>query len=342
MLGISVYFKDFEMDYLEGAARQGAKIVFTSLHIPEDNINDIKKNLSSLIKKCKELNLLLVPDISPRTFEKLDLKSNDIEGLKQLGFNAIRLDFGFDSPQKIAELQNDFIVMLNASTVDKTYLIECESTGVNLQKLILTHNFYPHKNTGLDEITFLEKNQTFVNMGMRIQAFVCGDDLKRYPLYEGLPTLEKHRGLNPYVAAVELIKKYHISEIIIGDSKAKLETLRYINDYMEKGIITIKAFLENGYEYLFDEEISIRKDSGKLIRLIKPRVPNITTYHTLARGKGAITIDNKLYGRYSGEISIVKEDLESDSRVNVIGYIHPEYIPLLSYIDDSISIKFVK
>ena len=37
MLGISVYFQDLNLKYLEEAKKCGAKYVFTSLHIPEEN-----------------------------------------------------------------------------------------------------------------------------------------------------------------------------------------------------------------------------------------------------------------------------------------------------------------
>ena len=46
------------------------------------------------------------------------------------------------------------------------------------------------------------------------------------------------------------------------------------------------------------------------------------------RLRGTITIDNELYGRYSGEIQMIRSDLKADSRVNVIGRI-PENAWLL-------------
>ena len=37
------------------------------------------------------------------------------------------------------------------------------------------------------------------------------------------------------------------------------------------------------------------------------------------RRRGSITVDNKLYGRYSGELMLMREDLKADDRVNVTG-----------------------
>jgi len=44
--------------------------------------------------------------------------------------------------------------------------------------------------------------------------------------------------------------------------------------------------------------------------------------------KGSITIDNENYGRYTGEIQIIRSDLKADDRVNVIGHV-PENARLL-------------
>lgn len=342
MLGVSLYFKDLDFNYLDEVSKHGVKFIFTSVHIPEDDKDDIDSKLQAFLDHCQKLGMFIVPDISPITFEKLGLAVNDFEGLKNKGFKAIRLDFGFEDPIEIAKFQEKFIVMLNASVVTKEDLLNYEKAGMNLSEVVLTHNFYPHKNTGLEEDYFIEKNSDFVSMGLRIQAFVCGDDLKRYPLYEGLPTLEKHRGLNPFVAAVELMNKFKITEIMIGDSKAKIETIKYIHDYMEHKIIHIKAFLEEPYEYMYDQCYSIRPDSGKLIRLAVERNADVKQYHALNRPIGAITMDNQHYGRYSGEVSLVNVDLDCDARVNVIGYIHPEFIPLLEFIDKEVQVKFVK
>ena len=46
------------------------------------------------------------------------------------------------------------------------------------------------------------------------------------------------------------------------------------------------------------------------------------------RSMGAITIDNENYGRYTGEIQIIRSYLKADDRVNVIGHI-PESAWLL-------------
>ena len=77
MLGISVYFQDLDLDYLEKAKECGAEYVFTSLHIPEEDYSDLEEKLPLFLKTCHNLGLKVVPDVSPVTFEKLQIKDKD-------------------------------------------------------------------------------------------------------------------------------------------------------------------------------------------------------------------------------------------------------------------------
>ncbi|TKV17243.1 DUF871 domain-containing protein, partial [Citrobacter sp. TBCS-11] len=54
--------------------------------------------------------------------------------------------------------------------------------------------------------------------------------------------------------------------------------------------------------------------------------------NTSERSRGSITIDNCDYGRYMGEIQIVKNDLAADEKVNVVGKIIAEDRPLITFI----------
>ena len=47
MLGISVYFQDYDENYLKKAAQAGAKYIFTSLQIPEEDYSDLDQKLGS-------------------------------------------------------------------------------------------------------------------------------------------------------------------------------------------------------------------------------------------------------------------------------------------------------
>ncbi|MDB6253823.1 MupG family TIM beta-alpha barrel fold protein [Lactobacillus amylovorus] len=343
MLGISVYFRDYDEEYLKEAAKAGAKYVFTSLQIPEEDYSNLDQKLPKFFKLCNDLKLEVIPDVSPVTLERLDIPKNNFKALKEKGFKALRLDYGFDDFKLVKRLQEDFNILLNASVVTPKYIETAKETNVDLNKLTLTYNFYPHTDTGMGWDDFKRKNWLFKDLGLRTQAFVPGDEIKRFPLYEGLPTVEKHRGQLPYVAAVELIQEANVDDIFIGDSRASIKQLRYIHDFQQNGVMNIECHLLKKYQTLYDQKFEIRKDiPEKIVRLTCPRTPGVAIEHALNRRKGSIVMQNKLAQRYSGEIDIVKQDLPFEVRSNVIGWVTPEYVNLLNYIDDQTKIVFKK
>ncbi|CAM3639211.1 MupG family TIM beta-alpha barrel fold protein [Erysipelothrix urinaevulpis] len=343
MLGISSYFKDLDYKYLEDAAKIGAKYIFTSLHIPEEDLSKLDEMLPKFQQACLDLGLQLVPDISPATFEKLGVEENDYQALKEKGFKVLRLDYGFDDYDVIKALLQDFDLVLNASVVDEEYIVDAKANGVDFTNISVMHNFYPKTETGLSLDYFNKRNASFIKHGIHIMAFVPGDRLKRFPLYEGLPTVEKHRQVNPYVAAVELIHACGIHDVLIGDSLAHNKTLEYIQAYMEDNTLHIPVHFNKDYVKMYEEVYNVRRDlSENVIRMATPRIPEIAITDNNARPKGSITIENALSGRYSGEIQITKKDFPMDARTNVIGFIHPDFVSLVDYIDRNTKIQFVR
>lgn len=342
MLGISTYFKDLNYEYLEKASKIGAKYLFTSLHIPEEDLSNLEQILPDFLQKVQEYNLTLVPDISPQTFNKLNVEEGDYEGLKELGFTTLRLDYGFEDYELVRKLQEDFELILNGSVVKEKDLIEASKKGVDLSRISVMHNFYPKMDTGLSLEYFKKLNEVFVKYDIKTMAFVPGDQLKRFPLYEGLPTVESHREKHPFVAAVELIQECQIKDILIGDSEAKLTTLEWIQDYMDEKLMHIPVYLEKEHLDLFEKTHNVRRDlSDAVIRMISPRIEGVAIKQNGKRFKGAITMENNLAGRYSGEIQIMKQDFPMSPRSNVIGFVHPDFIDILAYIEHDTKIKFV-
>lgn len=343
MLGISTYFTDLDYKYLKKASEIGAEYLFTSLHIPEEDFLGLNEELPIFLKKLKEYNLSLVPDISPKTFKKLGIAEGNYQALKELEFRALRLDYGFEDYELVKELQKDFELILNASVVSKTDLIEAKKYGVDLSKISVLHNFYPKTGTGLPQTSFKRINKTFSDMNIKTMAFVVGDKLKRFPLYEGLPTLEKHRRVHPYVAAVELIEEYGIHDILIGDSKAEYKTLEWIKSYQKDQLMHIPVYLEDSYQSFYNKKYKIRRDPSEgMVRLIVERKKGVPIEKNNVQHYGSITMENKLAGRYSGEVYINKVDNKLNSQSNILGFIHPDFLGLIPYMNQHIKIKFVK
>ncbi len=343
MLGISVYFQDLNEDYLRKAAECQAKYIMTSLQIPEEDYSDLDKKLPAFFQLIDELSMELIPDISEETFHRLGLELGDFKSLKDKGFKRIRLDYGFDDIETLKKLLVDFDLVVNASIVNEELLQDLQKADIDISHIWAMHNFYPRKDTGLARDKMIEKNKLLHRYGMRVQAFVCGDDLKRFPLYEGLPTLEEHRYIHPLVATIDLIKHCEVDDVLVGDSQAEITTLQAMSSYIYQKTVLLPVYLNEQYQYLYNQVLHCRKESSdNVVRITTPRVSGIQPRHNQYRRKGSITIDNELMGRYCGELQLMKKDMPLDARCNVVGFIHPDYVDVLNAIDNDLNIQFVR
>lgn len=353
MFGASIYLSedlDFILNYLDLMSKYGVKSIFTSLHMAEEDTDYIKSKLKAITDRLTTNNQELMVDISTKTLELYDLEFSELSGfLKNYGVTSLRIDYGF-SFEEINELSKDFKIVLNASTIDDAYTNNLTKAGLVLSDVTVCHNFYPRLDTGLSRKTFFEKNKFLKEKGFRIQAFIAGDDRKRGPFHEGLPTIEDHRFINPFLAYVELNEDFGVDDIFIGDISLKEETLERINAFNEEKVINLRldkiTEIPRQADVVFWDIHKNRKDySSRVVRSTITRIKikeGIKAVNTNTRHKGTITIDNENYGRYNGELQVTMVDLPADKRVNVIGNIKDEDINLLKYIKDDVRFKFIK
>lgn len=342
MFGISVYLSHIDTEYILKAARYGAQFIFTSLHIPEEPIEAPEERLKTLLTLAKAHDMHVIPDISPYTFEKLKLHVNDFEGLKALGIDTVRLDFGFEDVRIVKHIATHFDIVLNASLVDGAYLKALEAIDFDFKSLYLMHNFYPRQDTGLSRAYFEAIHADHVGYGLNTLTFVVGDVEKRLPLFEGLPTLEAHRDLNPFVAAMDFMIRYGITGVLIGDPQADPVYFEYLHRFIEERVVTIPVHLMQEYKDLYHVPLGIRQDgSDVLIRLALPRKKNVAVKNNNRRARGSIVMDNHLAGRYAGEVQLLKQNMPFTARSNNIGWVAPEYVDLLDIIDSQVQIMFV-
>ncbi|MEW5596427.1 MupG family TIM beta-alpha barrel fold protein [Peribacillus frigoritolerans] len=334
MIGISFYLQDPHTEtQIIHAANLGVKRAFTSLHIPEEK-GDLVKRMIRLLKLAEDYGMEIHADVSLNTLDHLGI--NKFTDLWPLGIKGIRLDDGFDK-EMVISLSKVFSLSLNASTLNEDELLAVLGGGVEPESLIAWHNFYPRPETGLEEEFFHEQNRMFKKYGIPIFAFIPGAGSKRGPFHEGLPTLEKHRLMNPYAAGIELIQ--HVEGVYVGDQGTEDNLLENLTAYKDLNILTIRVesrLLQSG-------QYKLRPDvSQDVFRLQNTRVTaNVEPSNTAARSLGSITMDNDAYGRYRGEVQICKRDLGADHRVNVIGRVIEEDIPLLSLLKPGQTIKLI-
>ncbi|PEZ80564.1 MupG family TIM beta-alpha barrel fold protein [Bacillus sp. AFS017274] len=334
MIGISFYLQDPHAEtQIIHAANLGVRKAFTSLHIPEEK-GDLVKRMITLLKLSDAYGMEIHADVSLNTLDHLGISK--FTDLWPLGIKGIRLDDGFDK-ETVISLSKVFSLSLNASTLNEEELLAVLGGGVETESLIAWHNFYPRPESGLEEEFFHEQNRMFKKYGIPIFAFIPGAGSKRGPLHEGLPTLEKHRLMNPYAAGIELIQ--HVEGVYVGDQGTENNLLENLTAYKNLNILTVRMesrILQSG-------QYKLRPDvSQDVFRLQNTRVTaNVEPSNTVARSLGSITMDNDAYGRYRGEVQICKRDLGANHRVNVIGRVIEEDIPLLSLLKPGQTINLV-
>jgi uncharacterized protein len=351
MLGISVYLNKDRMEqnaaWIEKAAGYGLKSIFTSLHIPEDNPADYKELLQELGKLAIKHNMELMADVSPRSLEFLGLEWDRYDELVDWGLAGIRADYGFTEGQ-VVELSHKMKIGINASTVTKDELLSWINSGLKVENVEAWHNFYPRPETGLDKAFLIERNKMFRSMGITTMAFVPGDKDLRGPVFAGLPTLEEHRGQPSLIAAAELMFSCFTDKILIGDHSAADEQLELLA-LLGKKIIPIRIEAANWPQpELLGRPLTNRMDPARdVIRAVESRSyalkgdKYLLPENQLERTRGTVTMDNHLYGRYAGELQITLNNLPRDEKVNCIGKVIEQDLPLLSNVKAGQKFQFI-
>lgn len=343
--GFSVYFgldntKEENIQLLKDAHSLGFERVFTSLHIPEANYEVLKVEVREFFNLSKEYDMDIISDISPNTFKFLDLEDMDLKGLRDMGVKTIRIDFGY-SEENIAKMsRNEYgiKIQLNASTITERFFEELDKYSPNYSNIDALHNFYPRIGTGISEECMIDKNRILKKRGIKPCAFVQSNNRKRSPLKDGLPTLEDHRGLSVKEAANHLFALENES-VFIGDSLPAYEELKDLSSLNQDVVeldIEIKTndelilrILNNIYSSRTDEaRDAIRASESRLIL----EGGTIEPFNTVSKKYGDISIDNKDYMRYMGELEILKRNQEADPRTNIVASVLQKDFYLLKYI----------
>ena len=329
-LGFSLYLSTFEdqRPALDLWAGTGAPI-FLSLHISEEFDATYCQRAREICHLLAVFGFRTIADVSVKTLQQFGCES--LRSLaRDLKLWGLRIDYGF-SATEIGEMATQMPIVLNAST---TSVADARRIAAKGREVFALHNFYPRPETGLDEEYLMETTQKLRAAGLSVQAFIPGDTLLRGPLHEGLPTLEAHRHVLPSAAFVDMALRFGMEDIFLADPGLSEKEHRRIAHFCNTGIICVPAKLEDDWAHLYGKVFTCRIDSPRwLIRFQESRTYScqgdiVEPKNCTARRRGSITVDNKHYGRYSGELMLMREDLKADERVNVIGSV-PENAQLL-------------
>jgi hypothetical protein len=356
-LGISLYLSQPEAANLERLAQcpsRGVTQAFTSLQIPEDTNADQQPVLvRRLAEAATAAGVTLYADISPATLDRLvpgRTVVQQVAALSEWGI-GVRFDDGFDMATAAAA-SHVIAVQLNASTVTPVETALLLDAGVVAERVEVLHNYYPRVDTGLTARAYAAANQRFHQHGFAVGAFVPGDGTRRGPLFEGLPTLEDHRDADPLVAAVDLWRGRGLAAgadtVYVGDIDLADDTWRRWR-HLAEGVVPLRwrvTASEPGSlrvaDLLSGRRLTNRPDeTDRVVRarearpLVAEAFGGVDLQLAQAAGAGAprprgsVTVDNEQYGRYLGEVQLVRQDRPADPRVTVLGHVVDVDVPAL-------------
>lgn len=348
--GFSIYPENYSLEeskaYIDLLGRYGARRMFMSLlQLGGDN-QEALQLYRDLIAYARQLGIVVIADLSPSFIEAQGWQKSLIEEAHGLGLTGIRLDEALPLEEIVSLTQNPYglKIELNLST-DKVLLTKLLASEANRDNIVACHNFYPHAYTGLSEEHFLEMSSFYHQEGIQTAAFVTAQSATEgpWPLSEGLPTLEEHRNQTLPLQIAWLKATGLIDCILISNQFISEEELQSIQTVLNEDTISLMVDIEEGLTPVEREIVAFdhvyRGDiSAYVLRSTMPRVVYkdasvpARSDRAIPVGRGDILIDNDLYGRYKGELQIALKEFSISPKVNKVGRISPDYLPLLRFI----------
>lgn len=137
MFGVSVFLGDEltieTKDYLQAMKDSGFEGVFSSLHIPEEDVSQYVKRLKTLGQWAKELGMRLMVDISGEALRKIGFSFDRPDEMLAIGITGLRMDYGITN-QISAQVSRSMTVAFNASTITKEDVEELKKYNADLIK----------------------------------------------------------------------------------------------------------------------------------------------------------------------------------------------------------------
>jgi len=309
----------------------------------------------ALFEFCHDQDLIMTADVTDKVLSDYQASYDNLKPFADMHLPVLRIDGGFSVDQLIEMTKNPYGIKIeiNASFLTSTHpslrkltfdLLERVKYEGNTDNLLACFNFYPRPETGhglemvQDAIANLRKYD--IAFGGFVASQLSKKDLQSNG--NGIMTLESHRYMRPDLAAQELFA-LGFDYVYVGDSRAHESELARLGrisklDHLEIPIIFNDYASEDLKEKIRVTLFRSREDQPEqAIRAQQLRSLEVEPLYCAPRKKHSITIDNKTNYRYKGELQIMLRDLDRSEAVNVIGFIHPDAIHLLPYLEGGLN-----
>lgn len=379
-LGISVYPDKSDISevyaYMEKAAQLGYKRIFTCfLSIPDDKRESYLVEFKEFMTKAHELGFIVAADTNPAVFDIIGATPNNLKPFADLGLDIIRLDGNFGTQGDIAVTRNPYGIQIEFNASMDAGVDLLIKNGGNKDQIIMCHNFFPERYTGLDFDLFQQYNKQWKALNLHTAAFVSSQNentIGPWEVFCGLPTVEIMRNLPIELQARYLLATEDVDDIIIGNypaSDAELEALSKINfQATELRVEEVPEITDNEKYIMYDlaPHWDRYDHSSFMLRSSFPRLQfkeNVTVQDsgfankdTTARDKsiphhdcgkkvftrGDVLVVNDNLKHYRGELEICLTDMVNDGERNLIATIKEEDLGLLDFIKPGQHFKLIK
>ena len=342
LVGVSLYpdlmsRKEIKQKLQEAKANK-IDIIFTSAQLDNldfSGLNSDWNNFLEFFKEAKRLNLKTSVDVSKDSLPKFKIKSNNnLKPLKDLGIYSIRIDGGYSAKEiaKFTSNKQNIKVEINASMIDDLdgWIKIIKKEG-NIKNLLSCHNFFPRKYTGLGWDRFDKYNELIRKHGVKIGAFVSTQNSKSKLCKTSfaVPTIESHR-YTDIKYQIEDFKVRNLDYVIISEDSYTAEEIKVLSKASKEKHINI--YVDKMKMDISKELLWFRADQPEFIRRTLERLGKVKPVKSTAKKfpKFAVTIDNTINERYSGEVQFMLQDMKYEKYMNQIGMIAKEQWDLAS------------
>ena len=369
-LGISVYPDKTPMsevyEYMEKAAKLGYSRIFTCfLSIPDDEREAYLKEFKGFMDKAHELGFTVAADTNPAVFKLIGATPDNLKPFADLGLDIIRMDGNFGTRGDIQLTRNPYNILIefNASMDPGVELLI--SQGGNKDQMIMCHNFFPERYTGLDWDLFQEYNAYWKSLNLHNAAFVSSNNentIGPWQVFCGLPTVEIMRGLPIDLQARYYLAAGDVDDILIGNypaSDEELAALAAVNfQAIDIKVDVVEGITKNEEMVMFDfaphtdrydhssfmlrssmpriqfknaSSVQDGPDRGKELKVEDKSIPYRDPGKPMFT-RGDVLVVNDNLAHYRGELEIVLTEIPNDGERNLVARVRDEEMMLLDYV----------
>ena len=245
--GISVYpdIRPLEeiKEYFALASRYGCTRVFSSMFSVEGTKEEVLDYFRDMIISAHTYGMEVALDVNPDCFRRMGASVDDLSVFHEIGCDIVRMDLSFGTQGDAQLLKNPYGIKIEFNASAKSYeeIRELLDLGVDKDRLLFCHNFYPQRYTGFRWDRFLAVNKELRRAGVRVAAFVSSHAENTHGVWNavhGLPTVERLRDLPIDLQMRIMLATGDVTDILIGNAYASEEEFRSMQKALETRTMT--------------------------------------------------------------------------------------------------------